>query len=88
MIKKTLTRIRHAQHIHQRLLERYQITATEEELVDLEEALNTLKSDYFYGYKNHSYRCLVEWKGQFVEAVMSVPAYIGNRRHLLTVLPK
>ena len=81
-----MTRIRHAQHVHQRLLERYQITATEEELVDLEEALNTLDRDYFYGLKNHSYRCLVSWKDQFVEVVMSESNYPGNRRHLLTVL--
>jgi len=82
-----MTRIRHAQHVHQRLLERYQITCTEEELIDLEEALNTLEWNYFYGHKDHVQRCLVEWKGHFIEAVMSTPAYQGNRRHLLTVLP-
>lgn len=85
-VDKEMTRIRHSQHVHQRLLERYQITATEEELVDLEEALNTLEGDYFYGRKDHAYKCFVEWKGQFIEVVMSMPSYRGNRRHLLTVL--
>lgn len=82
-----MTRIRHSQHIHQRLQERYQIVTTEEELVALEDALNTLEGDYFYGLKNHVQKCFFEWKGQFIEAVVSTPAYHGNRRHLLTVLP-
>lgn len=80
--------IRHHNHVQSRLLERYDIKASGADLEAVEEAFNTLDRDHFIRRdKEHVDEVLFEWRGRIVHALVSRPAYQGNKRHLLTVLP-
>jgi len=85
---RTRFNIRHHTHVQQRFEERYSFKLTAYELLDIEDAVNTLDSIYFWPRKRGSGSCdvLFRLKGKLVHAVVSEIGRKTGRRFLLTVL--
>ena len=75
-------------HVAQRLAERYNLEVSRADIDDIEAAVNTLeRKDFFPSGQQHTDRCLFYYQDKLILAVVSRPAYRGNPRHILTVLP-